>query len=320
MPTVKTDQLDKMMERIRNLLARADHPTANKHEADMCRAQAEKLMAKYRIEEEHLIQSGDMAVNGINVLFKEVPVYNYGSQYSPLYQSLMSYAAHHTGCYGVWTGYKDGERCITLVGYEADIRYTEVLYNNARLLFADRMEPKVDPSLSDMENVYRLRSAGMERRLVAERMGWEKGGAKVTRLYKQACEARGEEPVLTGQGTMVADYITGYCEGFKNQFWSDLDRARNAVEAEIQEGGMVLHGRKERIMEAVYQRWPQLRPSTDVVRSNNKPVKARKWTKADEKRWQKANNATARAGAGAGASAAAEVDIKGQTPKRRLGE
>lgn len=321
MPTVHTNQLDKMMERIRNLLARADHPTANKHEADMCREQAEKLMRKYRIEEEALIESGDAVVNGINVLFREVPVYNVGSKYSDVYRSLVSYAITHTGCQGVFTGSSaNGERMITIVGYEADIRYAEVLYNNARLLFADRMEPKVDPNLSDMENVYRLRSSGLERRIVADRMGWVKGGAKVTRLYKAACEARGEEPILTGQGTMVDDYIIGYCDGFKNEFWSNLWHARQAVDAEVQNGGMVLHGREERIKEACYQRWPELRPSTNVVRANNKPVKFKPPTKAELRAMDKRNNATARAGARTGAKAAAEVDIKGQTPIKRLSE
>jgi hypothetical protein len=320
MPTVKTDVLDKMMERIRNMLARADHPTTPKPEADTARAQAEKLMRKYRIAEEELIASGDAVVNGLNVLFREMPVYNVGSKYSDVYRSLVSYAITHTGCQGVFTGSSmDGERLITIVGYEADIRYAEALYTNARLLFADRMEPKVDPNLSDMENVYRLRSAGLERRIVAEHMGWVKGGAKVTRLYKQACEARGEEPILTGQGTMVDDYIVGYCDGFKNEFWSNLYHARIAVDAEVQNGGMVLHGREERIKEACYQRWPELRPSTEVATRETKPVKYKPPTKAELRAMDKRNNATARAGARTGRSAAAEVDIKGQTPIKRLG-
>jgi hypothetical protein len=319
MPTVKTDVLDKMMERIRNMLARADHPTANKHEADMCRQQAEKLMRQYKIAEEELIASGDAVVNGLDVLFRETPVYHVGSKYADVYRSLISYAITHTGCQGVFTGSSiDGERMVTIVGYEADIRYAEALYNNARLLFADRMEPKVDPNLSDMENVYRLRSSGLERRIVAERMGWVKGGAKVTRLYKAACEARGEEPILTGQGTMVDDYIVGYCDGFKNEFWSNLWHARQAVDAVI-DGGMVLHGREDRIKEAAYQRWPELRPSTEVAKRETKPVKYKPPTRAELRAMEKRSNATARAGARTGAKAAAEVDIKGQTPTRRLG-
>lgn len=320
MPNMETDRLDAMMRKVEGLLAKADDPAATPEEADSCRAMAERIMTKYKIEQEDLIARGDLKVNGLDILFKEVKVYNFQSEYRDVYATLMSYAAHHTGCTGVWTGFDDGERVITLVGYEADIRYAEALYMSARLVFADRMEPKVDPNLSDEDNVYRLRSSGLERRKVAEMMGWVKGGAKVTRLYKAACEARGEDPVLTGQGMSVSDYRKAYALGFQNEFWDRLSSARTAIEAELEGSGLILHGRSERIQEAVYQRWPQLRPKTDVATTNQKPVKYRPPTKSDVRAWERMNNAASQAGRQAGKRAASEVDVAGQTPKRRLGE
>lgn len=320
MPSAEATKLDDMMRKVEGLLARADHPNTPTAEADSARAMAERIMVKYRIEQEDLIKRGEATVNGLDILFKEVKAYHLGNHWSGVYEALMSYAIFHTGCKGVWSGYRDAERVITIVGYEADIRYAEALYMNARLVFADRMEPKVDPSLSDEDNVYRLRSAGLERRVVAEMMGWVKGGAKVTRMYKAACAKRGEEPVLTGQGISVADYRNGYANGFKNEFWNRLHQARNAIEAELDSGGIVLHGRQERILEAMYERWPELRPDTTPVKRDNKPAKYKPPTKAELRAWAKATNATARAGRAAGERAASEVDVVGQTPKRRLGE
>jgi hypothetical protein len=321
MPTEETDRLDAMMRKVSGLLAKADDPACTPEEADSCRNMAERIMVKYKIEQEDLIKRGDLRVNGLDILFKEVNAYHLGNEYSDVYSALMSYAIAHTGCYGVWTGYTNMERVITIVGYEADIRYAEALFTSARLLFADRMEPKVEPSLSDEDNVYRLRSSGMERIRIAKVMGWGDTGsatAKVTRLYKKACEARGEDAALTGRGVSVVDYRLAYAEGFKSEFWSRLYEARIAIEAELDSGGIVLHGRKERIMEEVYKRWPSLRPSTEPAVRSTKPVKYKPPTKAEMRAWEKQHTPAARAGRQAGRKAASEVDVVGQTPKRRL--
>lgn len=317
----EAERLDAMMKKVKGLLATADHPNTPPEMADNYRAQAERIMLKYKIEEEHLRESGGLIGDQFNIMFKEVNVYPLQSVFGSLYASLMAYAASHCGVFGVWTGYADGERIITLCGYESDIRYCESLYTQARLVFAARMEPKVDPNLSDEDNVYNLRSSGLERRKVAEMMGWVKGGAKVTRMYTAACKKRGEDPALVGQANLN-DYRTMYAEGFRNTFWDNLWKARNAVDAEIKEGGLVLHGREERVKEAAYQRWPSLRPDTTPVKTGQAPsrVKYRAPSKADMKKMERRQRGAGAAGAAAGRRAANEININGQTPKRRLGE
>lgn len=314
------EKLDQMMRKVQGLLAKADDPAATPQEADSCRATAERIMRKYRIAEEELRSTGALIGNQFDVQFHEVKVYGLGSHYAASYQSMVSYAMYHCDVQGVWTGYKDGERIITMVGYEADVRYAESLFLQARLLFADRMEPKVDPSLSDEDNVYRLRSAGMERSKVGLLMGWggegTKGPGKVTRLYKKACLARGENPTLTGRSFNVKDFREGYAEGFTNTFWENLWRARQAIDAELDGGGLVLHGRKERVLEAMYQRWPELRPDPNAP----KP-KARKYkgpTKAEMAKQMRMSFGAGAAGSNAGTKAASEINIKQPTPKRRL--
>lgn len=316
--------LDDMMRKVEGLLAKADS-TDSDEEAATLRAAAERIMIRHKIVEEDLLQRGDLKQDDLHVLFKEVRAYPMNAKYASVYQSLMSYAVHHADCYGVWTGYdwSTGDRVMTIVGYEADIRYAEALYMGARLLFADRMEPKVDPSLSDQENVYRLRSAGLERRKVAEMMGWVKGGAKVTRLYKAACDERGEDPALTGRGTSVKDFKDAYTDAFTLEFWTRLYNAKNAIDQETG-GGLVLHGRLDRIKEAAYQRWPELRP-TPLDRAIGEEPKRKaqrlyKETAADRKRAARRYTAGGQAGIKAGRKAASEVDVKGTTPTRRLNE
>jgi hypothetical protein len=323
MPVSKEAQrLDDMMRKVEGLLAKADS-TDSPQEADALRETAERIMVKYKIEQEDLITRGDLRIDGLNVMFEEFNAYKWSSDYGTTYHHLLSFAMHHCGVMGVWTGYDGDFRTITLIGYEADLRYAKALFMDARLHFADRMEPKYDASLSDEENVYRMRNAGMERPRIAEVMGWGRVKAqKVTTVYKRACAARGEDPLLVGKSTNVKDYRAAYATGFTNEFWKRLDLARNAIEKEIEGSGLVLHGRKERIKEAMYQRWPELRPSETPARVETKVAKAKpyRWTKADQRRWEKENNATAQMGRSQGRKAAAEININNGTPRKRLNQ
>jgi hypothetical protein len=336
------EHLDKIMDRVRKMLARADHPNTPEPEAVLCRERAEKLMMQYRIEEEALIAEGGAVSDLITPVSKRINVYPRGSKYSSVYTHLITYAMHHCGVKGVWVGYDTDDQGITsrvleVFGYEIDLRYMEVLFTNARIIFADRMEPRYDPSLSDDENVYRLRSAGIERIKVAAMMGWgEEGtgkgaGGRVTSAYKRACAARGEEPVLTGQGMQLEDYRQLYTESFGNEFWSRLYNARNAVDADIKEGGLVLANREERVDEAMYQRYPELRPepvdesaTPAVWKDERTPAQVardeRRALRDQARRNSKRYSAAGRAGAQAGTAAAREIKIDGQTPTKRLGE
>lgn len=325
MPEFDKAKLDQMMERIRKLLERADHPNTPAPEAAESRRLAEKIMVKYRIEEEHLIKSGDLKSDVINVQDYIVPVAPLDSEFRDVYQRLASYAAHHTGCTGVFKwDYSSGNYVMHLFGYEGDIRYTEALFNAARMLFADRMEPKPHPDLSDEDNVYRMRSAGMERIRIAAMMGYgttNSATAKVTRLYKKACAERGEDPTLTGRGNNVKNFRDVYTSEFTDTFWYRLYNARNAVEAEIQEGGLVLHDREGRVKEAMYKVYPHLRPKEATTPAKYKAPTAAQLRAAErraEKDAAKRFTAAGRAGANAGRRAAEEVQIKGHTPKRRL--
>lgn len=332
MPTTEARRLDDMMRKIEGLLATADSINdTNPEMAANYRANAERIMRKYKVEQEDLIKRGDLKVDGLNVMFKNVRVARWDSPFMDVYVALISYAVWHTGCEAVWAGTEDNERVLTIIGYEADIRYTEALYMNARLVFADRMEPKPDPSLSDEDNVYRLRNAGMERARVGIAMGWggegTKGPGKVTRLYKRACAARGEDAVLTGKGLDVKVFRETYGEHFRNEFYNRLSAARIAVENE--DGGLVLHGRKERIKEAMYQRWPNLRPKVASGEVAVPRVKTKAEERAEQRMWdrmykdslkkaERERSVAGQAGKAAGRKAAQEININTGTPTKRL--
>lgn len=235
----------------------------------------------------------------------------------------MVYIAQHVGCRvkSKWATHPDTGAFMLgamLVGYEADIRFAETLYTNARLVFAERMEPHVDPSMTDEDNVYRLRNAGIERPVIGEMMGWGREAAqKVTTVYKRACKQRGEDPVVVGKGLSVKVYREAYTESFCSELWHRLHRARNAVDDNS--GALVLANRKENVDEAFYQLFPDMRPS-DVPVKVGASRKRKAWTKADEARWAKRNGIAGQAGRAAGERAAAEVDVTSRSPRKRLND
>lgn len=336
MPSNATQRLDDMMRKVQGLLATAEsYDETNPETAANYRANAERIMVKYRIEQEDLIKQGGVQTEQFAVQYHDVTAYAMGSEFADTYRSLLGYMARHTGCRLVWHGYVSDPETNTmfrngvLIGYEADIRYAEALYLNARLVFADRMEPKKDPALSDEDNVYRMRMAGMERSRIGLAMGWggegTKGPGKATTMFKRACKARGEDAsALLGKGNNVKNFRSVYVDEFTTAIWYRLWDARNAIEKET--GGIVLHGRSERVDEAVYERWPHLRPVPMERSIGEEPKRSAARIAADERRWQKEAEKRAakrytkagRAGASAGRAAADEVSINNAAPTKRI--
>lgn len=321
------EKLDAMMRKIKSMLALADHPNTPEHEADLARANAERLMQKYRIEESELIASGSLASEAVTPGVKDVMVAPWSSEFVNTYFSMVAYIADHCGVrYAqTTTAYVDGVGycTVSMVGYEADLRYADVLFTNAKIVFAERMEPKPLDGMSDEDNVYRMRSAGMERIRIARLMGYgdtTSATGKVTRLYKKACEARGERAVLTGKGNSVAAFREAYSLGFVTELWQRLYTARNAVESDSK--ALVLQGRKEAVDEAFYGRFPHLRPipADRAIGENVKSKKARQYkeTAADRKRAERLYGAMGQAGRQAGRRAAGEIKIDGSNPTKRL--
>jgi hypothetical protein len=106
----EAQRLDDMMRKVEGLLATADSLNdSNPDAAANYRANAERIMIKYRIEQEDLISRGDLRINGLEVMFKEVHGYNWMSEYSNTYNSLLAYIIHHAGIKAKFSKYDGHE-------------------------------------------------------------------------------------------------------------------------------------------------------------------------------------------------------------------
>lgn len=249
--------------KVRALLDTADSYRAEgKNEAaDSYEAKAAELMVKYRVEQEETLAHDEASEKPVQ---RDFNLAGMGSKYRANYAAMWYWIAQHCEV-ETWQAYvysDDGYKLMAhAVGYAGDLEYAEMLFTSARLVFTDKLEPKVDPKLSDQVNAYRLRASGMERVRVAQTL-WGNTDklflARVGRLYKAECEARGEEAMLSGRGVTGKAYREQYADAFVTTLHSRLWSARQAASASG--GGLVLHGRKERIKEAFYTFYPDQKP------------------------------------------------------------
>ena len=268
---ITDEKLAKMLAKVQGLLAVAEDSATLPAAAENYRAQAQAIMTKYRIEEEELRQTkiaSGTAAKPVTVTFGFMRGH---SPYLNHYYSMILSVMNHVGVRGQWkstreaneeTGRMESVYNMVMVGFDSDIQVAQMLYTNLRLTFSEKLEPKVDRSLSDLENVYRLRSAGIERGRIGEMMGWgDNAHIKVTNVYKKACAARGEDPKVVGRSLNVKTFRTSFADAFLSETQSRLWRMRTGAG---DSGALVLVGREEAVNEAFYEEFPDLRPAAAI--------------------------------------------------------
>lgn len=269
MSDINNDKLESMLRKVQALLRQADDPGATPEEAETFREKAEALMYRYRIDEA-MLGSTDTDGAGAVPEWKTFTVCSRRSEFSGSYRAIFGHVLSHFECRGVFR-YEGDDILCEAVGYRGELRMTEALYTSCMLAFGMKLEPVVDPSLSDQVNAYNLRSAGVEGKRIAL-MLWPEAErdphdgypvralrVKARGLFKKEAIARGEDPsVLLGKGNSVSAYREDFATAFANEIWHRLARMRS-VHGEMN-GAMVLAGRKEATDEALYERYPKLRP------------------------------------------------------------
>lgn len=281
------EKMDSILAKVRKLLERADHPGTPQAEADSSRARAEALMLKYRLDEAQAVMKGDSMVTPV---WRDIDLLVADEEFASWYYQLGGVVMQHVGAKGV-IGYRltdEGEHVtqLKMVGYQSDINYAEMLLTASMIEFGKRLSPRYDPELSDKDNIYNMRQAGMERKRIAEVVygKWttenemKAKNRKVTKAFRAACEERGEDAdVLLGRGNNVKTYRKSYADGFVSTLHTRLIRMRTGQGE--QGTGLVLQDRYDRVLEAYYTRFPQYRPKENTGASGD-GIKRRRAPKA----------------------------------------
>jgi hypothetical protein len=323
-----------MLGKVRALLDLAEHPGTPAAEADLARQRADAIMAKYRIDINDLLgqkvlAEGVLAPKPVPFDIKIARNGPFVKYYAYLWGSVVTHVGVRSK--GSWSYGEEPTWMGRGVGFDADVQYAEMLYTAARMAFSERLEPKVNPELSDQENIYRLRSAGIERVRIADIM-WGNTDkvflGRVGRMYKAECANRGEEPALSGRGVTGAAYREAYAENFVYEFERRLRAARSGG------NGVALGNREDVLDEAFYDRFPNMRPKAAVEggewvdprancekcqKAKNGACREHPWGSTRGPKGRDPYSAASMRGAGAGKTAARTVDLGRGSGTRQVG-
>jgi hypothetical protein len=170
------DYLDK----VRKLIAQAEHPNTDPIEADRFRQAADELMIKFAIDQ-RLLDEQRPAAYRAKPITVDIQLSD-NSDILPYVAQLASDLARHCRCkirnYSEW---KNGQYWSRVYGFESDARYFEVLYTTLRLHMLGALLPSIDSDQSLDENCLRLHKAGYNWLEIASVYGWR----KITRYRAQ---------------------------------------------------------------------------------------------------------------------------------------
>jgi hypothetical protein len=327
MNATTTTDLDRMMDRVRKLLAKADDPAATKPEADSFRAKAEELIAKYRIDEE-AVYAKSTNMNFLVPIERDVLICNNSSTYRSSYYAIIYWIAQHVGA-RITTNYRRNDEGVQeyvafLTGFEVDLRFAEILYTSAFLAFQAHTEPGYDPSVDEETNtIFKLRHMGVTRQKIAVQLWGEAvlksvpAHGKVQKIYEAECVRR-DVPFVHGRGVNRADFLKVYADAFVTELYYRLATARQAANLATGNGPeMVLANRQERVDAAFYERYPYLKPrqagpGEEYVPSEKERREQDRWErKQNVARAKLLGSAAGKAGIKAGREAAQAVDLGG---------
>lgn len=329
---------------IRALLAKADHPNTPQAEADNARAKAELLMREYRVAEEEALAADPSLVVPTEIVIEiTINSYDISGFFPVMVRDLAAHCQVRVRC--EWQYRADYSRVLRIgaVGYETDLRYFEFLLTAAQLMFSTKIDVTWDGNLTEAENIYRMRQAGILRKEIADKAWGNSAGelasnrSKVQRIYLKESASRGEDAMAAGLDFNSKDYRMAYADSFVVTLRRRLRIARDAADSA---GGLPVHkGRAERVDEAFYAKYPGMKPTGAVAeyvdprkdcarcakaasgycREHNY-LKPRGWSQRDELAWQKkVHGSASRSGRSAGESAAEGVVVtRGHETARRV--
>jgi len=278
---------DKILDRVRALLAIAEHPNTPSHEADTALTQANRLMAKHAIEEAtaRAAQTREERRAVERKMFR-IHEGDY-SEFLGSMRAILSGICKHNRVQLVITSSYDTE----LFGMHDDIVWVEQQYMQIYFEFLRKLQPKWDESIGYDANIYNFKVAGYpwsqidsiaqqnghasRESMKTERWthritGEEMSNTYPTGYYHKLLGAYKRHMRVIGDTTPVAtqthsQYRRDFSDGFTSRIRARLEKMAADAAGEVDESAaVVLYDMSQEIKEEVYAAHPDLHP--DEVR------------------------------------------------------
>lgn len=223
------DKKDKMLEKVRALLAKADD-TEFEGEAEVFRTKADELMTAYAIEQWQV----DAAQEGVNASReperRDVDIsWYWGDNYKHINRylfTMFSNVAEHCRCKVVWWNPVAGGK-VPVLGLPADLDYFDMLFTHLYMQMGAGLTPSIDKGESYIDALVKLKESGMKWEAIGERLikaGLMEGpyerkvGVRFTKEYTDHCDETGRERKYINPKT----YQRSFAEGFMLQVGARL--------------------------------------------------------------------------------------------------
>lgn len=270
---------EKILERVRNLLARAEHPNTPAPEAELCQQQADKLMFKHAIEEAFL-RATQTEKERKTPVKKAFQMTSEGTmEFWPEMRTVLGEVAYANRCRAVVSHYAGGE--ITLVGFKDDVEWTEMLFTSIYFGFVRQINPKWDSSTSYDANVYNFKVAGWKWKDINElskrnggpdhekyeedwfgkmRPTGKIGGAMIG-AYKRHAKLIGDTNIVSTQShdAYRRQFTSAFCNTINRRLRDLADEQQKDMDS-IPGAALALVDTRKAVDEEFYTLFPQFRP------------------------------------------------------------
>lgn len=263
---------DKILDRIRAFLAKANDENNHEAERELARVQANKLMARHAIDQALLdmTRAESERRRVINEQFKL-----YDDENLEYIDRLLTVMQMLCGANRVKMAAYPGLKSVHLVGVQEDVDWVKMLWLQILLEFVSRIRPTWDRSKPVVDNIYNFKNAGYKWKDI-----WDEGYRQLGEMpdgqqffkankcaymisgYKRLCRERGTNPVATQR---FEAYRHSFAEAFRATVCARIEALNSATEeasGEIVGSAVALRDVQSRVDEEFYRLFPYMRPTT----------------------------------------------------------
>jgi hypothetical protein len=263
---------EKILERVRNMLARADHPNTPEAERELCYERAQILMTKHAIDEARLRAEQPENKRRKPVAYPISMDFSGNMEFLTKLQWMLVYIAEANRCRCVYDTYNKA----TLYGFQDDVDWVETLFTNCFYGFVSKINPRWNPTLGYDENVYNTKVAGwkwIEINAAARRNGgpdaeiYDEWGRRTGKMrstlisaYRRHARLVGDDNPVTTQSFKA--YRVSFGEGFLETLRQRLRKMKDVNDSVVSEMGaeLVFVGDMDSVLQRMYADHPDLSP------------------------------------------------------------
>ena len=263
----KAIKTDKILNRVRALLALADHPGTPPAEADTAMEMANSLMSRHAIDEAlaRAAQSKSSRRSPQKRAIKLATDTGAGSGLMSALRTILHYIAETNRCKMVHLRWSDDPE---IYGMSDDVEWVEMLYTQTFFTLVSKINPRWDSSLGYDENVYNHKVAGFKWKDI-NRIAMSNGEEsrenkgyyhKMKAAYMRHAKKIGDTNLVATQSHKA--YRESFVNAFKTRLIDRLIAQAEANKDEASESGaeIALRESLEDVLGAMYADHPELSP------------------------------------------------------------